>query len=124
MEQTIRVSELGVPTLSRARGREACERLREQWSASAAAIQLDGVSMLSLSFLDGLVLGLLAAGRLDHVTFVTQDPRTVGKLERVAGLHPGAALYMRHGPSEARRRVTPALVEHEDAPLESSKSLT
>ncbi len=73
MEQTITVSELEVPTLTRARGREACDRLRERWRAGPLAIRLDGVSMLALSFLDGMVLGLFDAGLLEQVTFVTQD---------------------------------------------------
>jgi hypothetical protein len=123
MEQTITVCELKVPTLTRARGREACDRLRERWCAGPLAIRLDGVSMLALSFLDGMVLGLMDAGLLEQVTFVTQDTRTVAKLERVAGLHPEAALYMRYGPSQERRRVASARVEPEDAPLEASKPL-
>jgi len=121
MEHAVHVRDLGVPTLTRPRGREAYHLLRERWRDGSLALLLDDVNMLSLSFLDGLVLELLAAGRIECVTFVTREPRTQEKLARVAGLHPEAALYFRPASSEERRRVTPAVVEPEEAPLELSK---
>lgn len=121
MDLTVRVGDLGVPTLTRPRGREAYHRLRERWTEGSVVLVLDGVSMLSLSFLDGIVLELLAAGELDRVTFVTDDVRTEEKIGRVAGLHTEAVLYVRRPSEQERRSVVPAAVDVEDAELEPSK---
>ena len=123
MERRLHVSDLGMPTLTRTRGREAYRDWREQWREGSATILLDGVTMLSLSFLDGLVLELLAAGELERVTFETREPRTQDKLTRVAGLHPEALLYVKGAPTDERQRVTPAVVEAEKVALELTKDV-
>lgn len=77
--------------------------------------------MLSLSFLDGMVLELLAAGESHRVTFVTSNPATQQKLTRVAGLHPEALLYTREIPDGERHRVARAPIEMEQAEFEPIK---
>ena len=123
MEHRLHVSDLGLPTLTRTRGREAYGNWREYWQEGSATILLDGVTMLSLSFLDGLVLELLAAGELERVTFETREPRTRHKLARVAGLHPEAVLYVKGAPADDRQRVTPAVVEAEEVVAEPTKDM-
>jgi hypothetical protein len=77
--------------------------------------------MLSLSFLDGMVLELLATGESDRVTFVTSNPTTQQKLARVAGLHPEASLYTRDALGGERHPVAGAPIEMEKAEFEPIK---
>jgi hypothetical protein len=107
MEQTTFIGDLGVPTATRPRGEEAYRRLRQRWTEERLAVLLDGVPLLSLSFLDELIAGLLRAGELDRVTFVTAQARTREKLARVAALHPEAAIFVRMPGTPEAERVAP-----------------
>lgn len=121
MQQVVRIGELGIPTVTRPRGREAYKRLRDRWQSGPLDVVLDGVIALPLSFLDGLLLELLSARSLEHVTFVTSEARTIKKLGRLAALHPDAMIYMREPSSIDRVLVRPAPIELEEAIYEPSK---
>lgn len=123
MAGTVEVTELGVPTLTRPRGREAGARLRVSWPENDILLVLDGATMLSLSFLDGLVLELHERGDLERLTFVTRDARTQGKLARIAGLHRDMPLFWQAAISAPRQRVAPATIEAETPILETEKAV-
>lgn len=107
MDATVHVKDLGSPALTRPRGREAGMRLRGERPAGDLVVSLDGLEMLSMSFLDGLVLDLAEAGELRRVTFQTQDSRMRGKLQRVADLHPSLTIFVTDANLAGRQVVRP-----------------
>ena len=118
----LRIAELGVATLTRPRGYEAYERLSTFLArTSALELSLDGVTMISMSFMDGIVEKLIAAHELDRITFVTAEPKTRDKLARIAGLHAGASIFIREPDSATRRAVEPIYPDRPDSSLETTK---
>ena len=61
---------------------------------------------LSLSYLDGIILKLLAAQRLQDVTFVTSVSRVYDKLARIVDIR-SVEIYARFGENTDRERVPP-----------------
>ena len=61
---------------------------------------------LSMSYLDGIILKLLAAQRLQDVTFVTNESRVYDKLARIVDIR-SVEIYARFGENAERERVPP-----------------
>jgi len=87
----IHISQLVSPCVTRARGEEASNRLDSHIGTDRIAIEFDGVEMVSLSFLDGFVAGLVKSHRQEKVIFVT-NPQIEEKLARISGIR-NATLY-------------------------------
>lgn len=107
MARAVHVKDLGVPTVTRPRGREAAAFLLSRHS-EATLVLLDGVPMLSGSFIDGVVLHLFEEGALGRMAFVTRDRETERKLSRIAALHPNVTIYFQRGEDAPREKVVPA----------------
>jgi hypothetical protein len=74
------------------------------WPVGDLALSLDGVALLSLSFLDELIAGLAGTGDLERTVFVTDQPRTLEKLARVAFLHREIRIRVR-GPRDVQAEL-------------------
>lgn len=71
---------------TRSRGAEAYSRLLPLLKDGPVVLNFDGVDVMPVSFLDGLILKLIEGGYANHVSFMTDDARTKEKLQRVSGL--------------------------------------
>ena len=71
---------------TRRRGEEAYDALLPELHGGTVELNLDGVDVLSASFLDGLLLSLIGGGHLESVLFRSTDPRTTTRLERLSGV--------------------------------------
>ena len=76
---------------------------------------------LSLSYLDGIILKLLAAQRLQDVTFVTSVSRVYDKLARIADIR-SIEIYARFGENADRDLVPPKPGPFESPPVRMSKA--
>lgn len=108
MEAFIHIKELAPSMVTRPRGEEAYQKLQERQQLGPVEIDLTDATLLSASFLDGFVLRLIEAKRLDVMTFVTADPGVQRKLAKVAGLH-DVTMFFRTQRSAPRQRVQPAV---------------
>ncbi len=121
MRHVASIGDLGVPAATRPRGREAVQKFRQRWPAGDLAVSLDGVSLLSLSFLDELITGLAAGGDLARVVFVTDEPRTMEKLARVAFLHPEVQIRARGSHESQDESVAPRPFDPQAPIVEQAK---
>ena len=83
MSERIGVTELATPCLTRARGVEAYENLRDRLQGTVE-LNLDA-DIVSSSFLDELVLRLDGAKLLDKVIFTAGEKAYLSKLAYIAG---------------------------------------
>lgn len=102
MPKRISVLELSPVCVTRRRGAEAYEKLRPHLSRDRVEIDLSGVDLLSASFLDAIVSRLDRFGQLDGVIFVADDPASLNKLERIAGVHDIAVRVRSEGEASSR----------------------
>ena len=86
MTRDIRVLDLGSPCLTRKKGQEAARLLRPQIDAQTTMLDLNGVEMLSFSFLDGLIAELTAEVNAARLVFHADDPDVIDKLARIAAI--------------------------------------
>lgn len=86
MTRDIRILDLGSPCLTRKKGREAAELLKPQVDAQTTILDLNGVEMLSFSFLDGLISELTAEVNAARLVFRADDPDVIDKLARIAAI--------------------------------------
>src|SRR5262245_6069493 len=106
METSVLITQLAPTMVTRPRGEEAYRKLREYLSAGAVEVDLNNATLLSFSFLDGLILQLMEAGQLDKVTFVASEPGLQRKLAQVAGVRK-AVIFFRTEKGRPRRPVQP-----------------
>ena len=106
METSILVTQLVPATVTRPRGEEAYWKLREYLPTGAVEVDLNSATLLSFSFLDGIILRLLEASQLEKVTFVASDTKLQKKLAQVAGVR-NATIFFRTGKGEHRRPIQP-----------------
>lgn len=93
MEITISVTQLAPSGISRARGHQAFENLQNYLSNGPVEIDLNHSDLLSISFLDELVLKLLAANQLQNVSFLVADLSVQQRLAHVAALRDARIQY-------------------------------
>lgn len=120
MTTTQRVTPLH-PTLTRRRGEETYEQIRSLLDSGPVELILPSDVPLSLSYLDGVVVKLLNAERLQDVTFVTGDRRVHDKLARIVDIR-SIEIYARFGENADRERVAPKAGPFESPPVEISKA--
>jgi hypothetical protein len=106
METYILITQLAPKTVTRPRGEEAYQKLREYLLSGKVEVDLRGAKLLSFSFLDGLILQLLANHQLEMITFVAPDPEQQRKLAQVAGVR-SAKIFFREKKGEPRRIIQP-----------------
>ena len=109
------------PTLTRRRGEETYEKIRSLLDSGPVELILPSDVPLSLSYLDGVVVKLLNAERLQDVTFVTSDRRVYDKLARIVDIR-SIEIYARFGENADRERVAPKAGPFESPPVEISKA--
>lgn len=105
----IHVSQLAPKQVTRRRGEQAYDALSKHLDNGPVEIDLDGVPLLSASFLDGLISRLIRADRIVDVTFVTNQDGVVEKLGRISSIRAVPVYQGVRG--EQRKQVTPRAVE-------------
>jgi hypothetical protein len=80
--------------------------LQDYLAGGAVEIDLSGAELLSMSFLDEIVVKLQESGQLDRVTFLAADPSAQQKLARIAGIR-NMSIFFRTKKEEPRQLVQP-----------------
>lgn len=106
METSVPISQLTPRTVTRPRGEEAYQKLQELLRAGAVEVDLSSATLLSFSFLDGLILQILDNHQLERITFVAPDPGLQRKLAQVAGVRK-VTIFFREKKGEPRQIVQP-----------------
>jgi len=105
MARLVRIMNLSPICITRARGHQAYQNLRILLADSDVEIDLDGVDMVSASFLDALVSGLVQSATLHKVTFRVSNQTLRDKLARIAATRSLVLLYRSH--DEPPHVITP-----------------
>ena len=105
----INIYELAQPCVTRRRGEEAYSELQSRALQEPIEIALNGVDLLSMSFLDGLIVKLLNSEQTNLVTFVSDEPSVLHKLSRIADIR-DVELFHR-GSASATRQIVPTAVQ-------------
>jgi hypothetical protein len=106
METYVSITQLAPKTVTRPRGEEAYQKLREHLLSEIVEVDLSSAKLLSFSFLDGLILQLVENNQLEMITFVAPDPELQRKLAQVAGVR-SVKIFFREKKGEPRRIVQP-----------------
>ena len=109
METRIPIENLTPSSVSRARGSEAFDKLKSYLTSDDVEISFKEKDLVSISFLDELVLRLLESHYLRRVIFVatTQDLRE--KLAQVAAIR-NAEIFVRARAGQPKTLVKPKRV--------------
>ena len=108
----LRLDQFSPCCVSRRRGEEAYDALKNHLNTGTVELELGGSDIISTSFLDGLVSKLLVNGETELVTFVTDDTRHIEKLKRISGLR-SAILYSRAS-GQTQSQVPPSDIAKEE----------
>ena len=90
---TIHISELSETCATRIRGHKASRRLKPYLRKGKVEIKLDGVEILSTSFLDELIAQLIKAGNTEKVIFKNGSSMVKDKLARISGIRNTTIYY-------------------------------
>ena len=91
----VNINQLSKPCISRARGNEAGEKIAQLIDQyNSLEIDLQGVELISLSYLDGIITRLLVSNNLEKVIFVTNERQHLDKLSQISSLR-GISIYHR-----------------------------
>ena len=83
----VRLVDMSESFMTRRRGKEAYRNLHPMLRPDTTIVlNLDGMPILSMSFLDELVLRLREDNKSDALVFQTEDPLTMSRLERISGV--------------------------------------
>lgn len=114
----IHIRQLASPCITRIRGEEASERLDSYIGVDQIAIDFDGVEIVSLSFLDGLIAKLVKSHKEENVIFIT-SPDIEDKLARIVGIR-SATIYCNSNDGIVQR-ITPKFYRSQGAAFVPSK---
>ena len=113
MSRIIQLKDLAPSAVSRSRGLEAYEGILKQLKPGVSLeIDLRGQELISMSFLDEIVIKLQSANLLDKVTFLFADDDIHQRLAQIAAIRDAQIFYKRSGKEERRIievRPVPAL---------------
>lgn len=84
MEKSIPISQLASPFIARTRARDAYRKLRDYVITDKIELNLDSADLISLSFLDEIILRLKEAEELERVIFLTTNREILDKLKQIA----------------------------------------
>lgn len=105
MNRQISIRDLSRSTVTRSRGNQAYLKLLEYLrSGEELQIDLRGQELISISFLDELVIKLNAARLLDRVTFLLSAEDTYKRLAQIAAIR-NARIFYQRTEREARQPV-------------------
>ena len=97
--------ELSPAFSTRKRGAETYAKLLPFLQDGPVVLDLDGIDLMPVSFLDGLMLRLMESGHADNVSFKASDSIAVDKLRRLSGLR-GVDIFL-HQPSGGLQKLEP-----------------
>lgn len=107
MERIIPVTKLASSTATRLRGQGAYVNLVEYLKGGeSVSLDLRGQELISMSFLDQIVLNLKAADLLDKVTFLLNEPAIHQRIARIAAFR-DAVIFYKSSESEPRKPIEP-----------------
>ncbi len=86
MERQIHITEIVAHCVTRARGEEAARKLLGYLEVSPVEIDLNGVEMVSLSFLDGLLSFIASYYKKPNIIFQIDRPDIEKKLAHIASI--------------------------------------
>ena len=95
---------------TRKRGAETYFKLLPLLQDGPVVLDLDGIEMMPVSFLDGLMLRLMESGHAEDVSFKATNSLAIDKLRRLSGLR-GVDIFL-HRPSGRLEKLEP---RHPDA---------
>jgi len=105
MNRLISIKELSPSTVTRSRGSEAYTELLDYLkSGEPVEIDLRGQELISMSFLDEMVIKLSSAGLLDKVTFLVTNETIYQRLAQVAAIR-CARIFYKPGEGEERKII-------------------
>ena len=90
---------------TRKRGAETYFRLLPMLKEGPVVLDIDGIDLMPVSFLDGLMLRLMKSGHDQHVSFKATNSLAVEKLRRLSGLR-GVDIFL-HCPSGRLEKLEP-----------------
>jgi len=102
----ITFNELSESGIGRARGHLAFRNLQTHLAAESVEIDFAGQDLVSMSFLDELVLRLIESNKLAKVVFVGSDPLVLEKLAQVAAIR-NATIFVQSKRGELKRVLKP-----------------
>ena len=79
---------------TRKRGAETYCKLLPLLQDGPVVLDLDGIDLMPVSFLDGLMLRLMKSGHAEDVTFKTTNSLAIDKLRRLSGLR-GVDIFLK-----------------------------
>lgn len=82
----IHINRLTPSCVTRARGEEAAKKLYAHSGTKPVEVDLSGIEMISLSFLDGLLFSFCKSSNKKRIIFYIDSPDTENKLARIAGM--------------------------------------
>lgn len=102
----ISFNQLSESGIGRARGQLAFRNLQSHLAAELVEIDFAGQDLVSMSFLDELVLRLIESNQLARVIFVGSDPLVLEKLAQVAAIR-NATIFVQSKRGELKRVLKP-----------------
>ena len=106
METRVSVKELSESGVSRARGNIAFRTLQGYLSSELVELDFSDEDLISLSFLDEMVLRLMESKQLQKVVFFATDPLIQQKLAQVASVR-NATIFFRSDKGQPRQVIQP-----------------
>ena len=90
---------------TRKRGAETYIKLLPLLQDGPVVLDLDGIDLMPVSFLDGLMLRLMESGYAEDVSFKATNSLAIDKLRRLSGLR-GVDIFL-HCPSGGLEKLEP-----------------
>lgn len=90
---------------TRKRGTETYFKLLPLLQDGPIVLDLDGIDLMPVSFLDGLMLRLMESGHSEDVSFKATNSLAIDKLRRLSGLR-GVNIFL-HCPSGRLEKLEP-----------------
>ena len=92
--------------IGRARGHLAFRNLQTHLTAESVEIDFAGQDLVSMSFLDELLLRLIESNQLEKIVFVASDPLVLEKLAQVSAIR-NATIFVQSNTGEPKRVLMP-----------------
>ena len=104
-DRMISLLDLSPAFSTRKRGAETYFKLLPLLQDGPVVLDLDGIELMPVSFLDGLMLRLMESGHAEDVTFKATNSLAIDKLRRLSGLR-DVDIFL-HRPSGRGEKLEP-----------------
>lgn len=104
-DRIVSLLDLSPSFATRRRGAETYTKLLPLLQNGPVVLDLDGIDLMPVSFLDGLMLRLIESGHSTDVSFKTTNPRAIDNLRRLSGLR-NVDVFL-YGPSGRPNKLEP-----------------